>query len=173
MLAVTYTTTVDDGLVLEMYSKVRSLTFWRRVAFDVAKRAVGVAIGIALLLWYNVRPEMFVGLVVVIILLAVVVYPAYLVRFYRREARARLMTWAAMFGPTSLTLTDDGLTLRSPVAEESARWETMKMVVAKRDYTYIFLTPAKAVLIPRRGFEREEDYAAVRDFALAKLPRMS
>lgn len=69
----------------------------------------------------------------------------------------------------SLTLTEDTLVEWVDGVESVARWDSMRGVEVVGDRTYIYVTGMLSAIVPRHGFEREEEYEAVRDFALRKL----
>lgn len=90
------------------------------------------------------------------------------IRRYFREQGTR-----GVVGRITLVLTDEKLTYRTETVESVARWGDMKGVEVVGECTYIWVSGLQAAIIPRHGFEREEDYVAVRDFALAKLRPVS
>jgi hypothetical protein len=72
-------------------------------------------------------------------------------------------------GRITLILTEESLTEVTEAARSEAKWGTMAGVEEVGDCTYIYVTPLLGAVIPRSGFDREEDYLAVRDFAFRKL----
>lgn len=168
MLEVTYTTSADGLMALNMYLVKRSPSQRRRLVIGWVMAPALVLSTAALMNTANAPPGIVLGVVVGGLLLAVA-YPVIYFLAIRLQLRGQIKERAGPFGRTTLALTDEGVRVRSPAAETAARWETMKEAVEDGDHTYIFLTGLAAVIIPRRGFERAEDYEAVRDFALAKL----
>ena len=69
----------------------------------------------------------------------------------------------------TLFLTDETLTERTVVADSVIRWQDMKGMKVVGDCTYLYVTDELAAIIPRHGFVHQDDYEAVRDFALKKL----
>lgn len=69
----------------------------------------------------------------------------------------------------TLFLTDETLIERTAVADTVIRWQDMKGMKVVGDCTYIYVTAELAAVIPRHGFVLQDDYEAVRDFALEKL----
>ncbi len=69
----------------------------------------------------------------------------------------------------TLFVTDETLTERTVVADTVIRWQDMKGMKVVGDCTYIYVTDELSAIIPRHGFVLQDDYEAVRDFALEKL----
>jgi hypothetical protein len=63
----------------------------------------------------------------------------------------------------------DTLVEITEIGRTEVRWENMKGVDDAGDRTYIFVTGMLASILPRRGFDSDEEYFAARDFAMRKL----
>lgn len=85
------------------------------------------------------------------------------------QSVARGMRERGELGRITLALTNQTLTERTTAGASVVRWRDMPGMEVAGDYTFIQVTSELFAIIPRHGFDREEDYAAVRDFALAKL----
>jgi hypothetical protein len=92
------------------------------------------------------------------------VWIASAVRAYTQDLGSR-----GIIGRITLVLEEDTLTERTELVQTVARWRDMKGVEVVGDCTYIYVTGMLAAIIPRHGFERPEDYEAVREFAVAKV----
>ncbi|MFO0928355.1 MAG: YcxB family protein [Gemmataceae bacterium] len=171
-MEVSFTTTVDDHVAYQLHVLKRS-RFIRRQQYLGWLVPPGVFSLLAFLL-------LFVEPVVAVIALAVsavwlLLFPfcqracqRHALRSFIREIQGREKN-----DHTSLVLTDERLSDQTGVVQILVRWQDMKGVEVVGDNTYIHLTGTLGILIPRRGFERAEDYEAVRDFAVAKLGKPS
>jgi hypothetical protein len=164
----TYTTTLDDLFALNMFILGRSPSIRRRLAFGWATLAFGFGLVVLMAYLGNAPLHVLVALGVSGALL-VALFPFLLRWSMRRSIRAQLRERGDGVGLTTLTLSDDSVRVKSPVAETVARWNAIKEVVEDDSRTFLLLAGGSAAIIPRRGFERAEEYDAVRDFALAKL----
>jgi YcxB-like protein len=80
---------------------------------------------------------------------------------------------SGMIGRITLILEDDTFTEQTDTVQSIARWQDMKGVEVVGDCTYIYVTGLLTAIVPRHGFEKAEDYEAVRDFAIAKLGKIT
>lgn len=168
-MEVSYSLTPDDLVALNLHLMRRSPSYRRRfvigwvlvpTAFVLAALAASVA---------DAHPAYVVCPLLGAVLLTTL-YP-FLYRWnVRRQVRAygREATARGALGRTTLVLTDDTLTVRTKAAETVARWEAMRGVTEDADYIYIHLSAVSVATVPRRDLDGEQ-YAAVRDFARAKL----
>ncbi|AMV23788.1 hypothetical protein VT84_05205 [Gemmata sp. SH-PL17] len=167
----TYTTTLDDYAAFNVHAMKRSsLIRWRfglswavppvvllacaamRVdtgSYDVA--TIQIAVGGAYTLCYPFIYRAWVG---------------WSVRAFARDLGSR-----GVIGRINLVLTDDLLIERTESVQTAVRWEDMLGVEVIGECVYIYVTGLSGAIVPRHGFEREEDYEAVRDFALKKLAK--
>jgi hypothetical protein len=169
-LELTYTTTLDDYVAFSMHTLKRSPSMKWRVGLGWALIPLGCWLWAALLI--NTVPAAAAILAFGGVAYAVI-YPlghhawvSSAIRAYAQDLGAR-----GVIGRITLVLADDTLTERTESVQSVARWQDMKGVEVVGDCTYIYVTGMLAAIIPRHGFERAEDYEAVRDFALAKLAK--
>jgi len=173
MLEVTYTTTVEDYVNYALSNFRRSPTMrmqrllgWVGLSVILFGAAVLVALNVS---WVLGIPIALIGLV------QVFGYPAYYRWWYRQTVRSQAtdLGTQGVIGRITLTLTDDTLTERTTTTVSVARWDEMKGVVVEANYTFIMVSGLLAAIVPRLAFESDEAYAAVRDFAAARLPALS
>jgi hypothetical protein len=165
---VSYTTTLDDYVAFNLHTLKHSSSMkWR---FRLGWALVPLGCLIAVILLASKKPGLALALAAGGVVYAIVyplLYPGWAARTvgaYARDLGAR-----GVIGRMTLILTDDSLTERTDTVESVARWQDMKGVDVLADCTYIYITGLSAAIIPRHGFERVEEYEAVRDFAVAKL----
>jgi hypothetical protein len=165
---VSYTTTLDDYVAFSLHTFKRSPSMKRR--FVAAWVLVPLAfLLLAAMVWGSDRFVAFslaaggVG--------AAILHPFLYRKNLERAVRAYAQDLGArgVIGRITLVLTDESLTERTETTQSVARWQDMKGVEVVGDCTYIWVTGITAAIIPRHCFEREEDYEAVREFAVAKL----
>ena len=167
-MEVSYTTTLDDYVACSLHSLKRSPSMKWRLALGWVLGPLGCWIGAALMV--GVNPAIAAVLAVSGVVCAVIV-PSFqrasiasAVRAYAQDLGA-----SGVIGRITLVLDDDTLTERTESVQSVAHWRTMRGVEVVGDCTYIYVTGLLAAIMPRRGFERPEDYEAVRDFAVTKL----
>jgi YcxB-like protein len=168
LVEVTYTTTIDDYVAWNMHSLKRSKSMTLRFVLN----------------W--VMPPLLCGIVAVVlgegypllaVLLAIsgVLYAVSYPFVYHAMVSSAVRAYAqdlgtqGVIGRLTLILEEDTLTERTKSVQSVARWRDMKGMEVVGDCTYIYVTGLLAAIIPRHGFERPEEYEAVRDFALGKL----
>lgn len=164
-MEVTYTTTVDDYVAWCMHNRKRSptqkwlyRTGWLLIPLGCFIRAATLfaqAVPSAAITWA------LAGVIYTVI------YPLFIrwsIRAYAQDQGTR-----GVIGRITLVLTDDTLTERTESVQSVVRWQDMAGVDVVAERTYIYVTGMLAAIIPQHGFERAEDYMAVRDFAVAKL----
>jgi hypothetical protein len=171
MMEVTYTTTLDDYIAWNMHMFKRSSSMRRRYLLGWATIPIGCATMAIVLAELALLPAIAFGLIGV---LHAVLYPF----LYRYQVESAIEAYAnehssrGVIGRTTLILTEDTLTEQTASVRSVVRWQDMKGVEEVGDCTYIYITGLLAAIVPRRGFERAEDYEALRDFAIAKLGTM-
>ena len=167
-MEVSYTTTIDD-LVDAMVHFRRNMPFLRRVnQLLVAMIIVGGSLWTFIVFERSPAAAICVGLLTVASLAA---YPR-IHRVTEKRHVGRLikaMGARGLIGRITLILTDESLTEQTETVRSVARWQDMNRVEAVGDCTYIYLTGMSMAIIPRHGFERDEDYTAVRAFVMGKL----
>jgi len=95
--------------------------------------------------------------------------------FYRARVESGVrkfvekMGTAGVTGDITLILSEETLTEVTSSTRSTARWADMVGIEDAADRVYIYITGISASVIPRSGFESDEDYEAVRAFALRKL----
>ena len=169
-MEVTYTTTLDDYVAFGVHALKRSPSMKWRTGFGWA------LVPLACWLWASLLVATTPATAVVLAiggLAYAALYPlahrawvSSAIRAYARDLGAR-----GVVGRITLVLADDTMTERTESVQSVARWQDMKGAEVVDDRTYVYVTGLLAAVIPRRGFERAEDYEAVRDFVLAKLAR--
>jgi hypothetical protein len=165
---VSYTTTIDDYVTFSLHTLTRSPSMKWRFSISWILLPLGCWIWAALLA--NDNPELAAMLAIGGVAYAIVypfvhrVYVNRAVRAYAQDLGTR-----GVIGRITLVFADDTLTERTESVQSVARWRDMKGVEVVGDCTYVYVTGLLATIIPRHGFERAEDYDAVREFAVAKL----
>lgn len=169
MLEVSFTPALEDMVAHHTFALNRSPELRRRLRVSWVAIPVGLWV-VALVLWLaGTYPPLAIGIAVAGVVVALffpVIRRSWIGQWAQQHARFNA---EGGFGRLTLTLTDDEFRLRGEVTDTTARWEKMKGVVVGADYTAILITEQITVVIPRRALENDASYAAVRDFALAKL----
>lgn len=173
LLEVTYLAKLSDLVESSMQILMRSQAGRR----ELVSKWVGLvggftALGLLLLIFLHWVPALACGLNAVC---CATLYPVLYSRGKERAIRQYLKSLGTegVTGPVTLTLTEDTLTSRSETTTTTVRWRDMKGVQDLGDATFIQVNNLSAAVLPRRRFERGDEYDAVRDFALAVLPRVS
>jgi hypothetical protein len=98
-------------------------------------------------------------------------YPIVSRKSMNRQIRdlVRKTTTEREFGTRTAIFSDKSLIVVSEMGRVELKWEAMDRVEEVRDTTYLFITKASAIILPRRGFDRDEDYVRARDFAFRKF----
>ena len=166
-MQVTYTTTLEDYVAFNRHV-ARKSTVLRVVIllgwFVIP--AVAVAAAVALVWIENLWP---VALVVAAFgLLYAIIYPLtywlwfdVLIRAYAKGAGTR-----GVIGRITLVFTEETMVEITETTRSEVRWRDIKGVEVAGDYTFIFVTGLSAAILPRKGFDCDEDYDAVCEFAL-------
>jgi hypothetical protein len=74
-----------------------------------------------------------------------------------------------IIGERAVILSEEKLVAISETFRTEVRWENMTGVEVVGECTYVFISGISALILPRHGFATDEEYEAVRDFALRKL----
>jgi YcxB-like protein len=164
---VSYTTTLDDYVAYawHMWRKSKAvrgayLSGW---LFFPALGLLGAAA------FFVLGSRVGAGVCVGAAVLYAAIYPAY----YRRWTTGYLRAYAkdfgvrGVFGPIRLILSEESLVEITELTRSEARWPEMYGIEEVGDCTFILVTGMSAAILPRHGFEREDDYFTVRDFARA------
>lgn len=72
---------------------------------------------------------------------------------YWRTKRQRAL------GPNRFRLESDGIRVEAPRAESLIYWPSVKRVIASRQRLFLFVTNSSALIIPRRSFDSDEEFA--------------
>jgi hypothetical protein len=171
-MQVSYTTTLDDYVAYNRHVVGKSAIF-RAVLLIGWLGIAGVALvsGVLLAFAEDLWP---VGLKLAIFgVIYGAIFPllwwpllSWLVRAFAKGRGTR-----GMLGPITLILTEETLTDITETTRSEVKWKNIKGVDVAANHTFIFVTGLLAAIVPRRGFEREEDYEAVSKFAVAHAPR--
>lgn len=169
-MEVSYSTTVDDYVTF-------SLLMWRKskmgrgvfLASWLLLPVVGL-LGAAMLVAANgLSVEAMVCLGGVVLYAAV--YPA-VHRFWLTNhihAYVKNLGSRGVIGPIRLILSEETLIEITETTRSEVKWRDMQGIEEVGDYTFIMITGMSAAILPRHGFEREDDYYKVRDYARARI----
>jgi hypothetical protein len=166
---VRYTVTLDDFVAFNLYITRKSgagrpgyLIMW------LVPPALGIAATVRLLQLDHL--PLAIGLTG-ISLFWLVFLPVRFRDALARNARAfvKKLGGRGIIGERGLILTEEMLVAVSEIARTEVRWENMAGVDVVGETTYIFISGISALIVPRRGFDSDAEYEAVRDFALRKL----
>jgi hypothetical protein len=169
-LEVTYTTTLDDYVTLSLHMLRRSWSACLTYYFSWLGVPTICLIVTATLVSYT---DMGVAAILTgtVGMLHAVFYPAIrrvwvagVVRGYAKDFGSR-----GVIGRITLMLSDTTFVEVTETTRSEAQWRDMKRIEVVGDSTYIYVTGLSTAIVPRHGFDRDEDYFATRDFALAKL----
>lgn len=86
------------------------------------------------------------------------------VRSYAKNLGVR-----GVVGPIRLILSDESMVEDTGVGRTEVKWRDMAGIDEIGDYTFILITGLSAAIVPRHGFDNEDDYLKVRDFARARI----
>lgn len=73
---------------------------------------------------------------------------------YLRSKRRRVL------GPNGFSLSVRGVDVRTPDTESLVYWSGIKRVLRTKQRLYLFMTPASALIMPRRAFATNESFDA-------------
>ena len=65
----------------------------------------------------------------------------------------------------TIALHDDAIRVKSSVANSSVPWATVKRIIVERDCLMLAISKREAFILPRRGFESQEQFDNVYDYA--------
>ncbi len=173
LLEVTYSAKLSDLVECSMQMLKRSSAGRRELGCGWVGLTGGfVAIGVLLLLFLHWVPSLVCGILAIYF---VILYPLIYRRGKERAIRQYLESLGTqgLTGPVTLTITEDTLTYRTETTTTTVRWRDMNGVQDLGDAIFLQVNSLSAAVLPRRRFERGDEYDAVRDFALAVLPRIS
>lgn len=167
MLVADYTFTADDITAFTLHylrrSPVHRRQYNRRWIFWIVW-AVVIAGGA-----YLLRPDSPAWAVLGAVgLTFVALYPV----FYRSQLAKETGQYAdesTLGDRFRLTLTDEGLRKACDDEELFIRWRAMKGAVVAPEHTFILFHKGGVLILPKQGFQRAEDYVAVRDFVVGKV----
>jgi hypothetical protein len=173
MMEVKCTPTWDDVLAFNTFALKTSPEVRKRLVISWFVFTLGTWTLAAVFWLSGVYPPLAIGVTVAgaIIALGFPLLRRVWIRQYAwQSARANAHGGISQF---TMTLADDVFRVRGEVTEVIARWEKMKGVVVGEGRTYILITDQFAVVVSPAALGGEVDYAAVRDFAVAKLRPLS
>lgn len=167
MLEVKYRITADDLAAYSLYVLRRSPTSRRNFFSGWASwllMAVLVSAGA-----YLLNPDSPVWVLLGAGGLTVVGLFPFVYRSSVRNSLSRHAGELACDEKLTLTLTDEGLRKTTEDEELFIRWRAVKELAVQPEHAYLLMHKGGVVILPQRGFERAEDYAAVRDLVLSKV----
>jgi hypothetical protein len=166
---VSYKTTLDDFVAYTWHMWWKSKTARRGFLSQwLALPAVGlVAAGTLLAAGSWVGSGVSAGLS----LLYAVVFPFSYCRSAKNGIReyAKELGGRGVIGSIRLILSEESLVEITELTRSEARWRDMQGIEEFGDYTIILVTEMTAAIIPRHGFERDEDYFCVREYARERI----
>jgi hypothetical protein len=104
-------------------------------------------------------------------LLYAAIFPACYRLLYANYIRAyaKKLGTRGVIGPIRLILSEESLVEITEKTRSETRWRDIEGIEEADGYTFILVTGMTAAILPRQGFEREDDYRRVRDFARARI----
>lgn len=168
-MEVSYTTTLDDYVAYSWH-------LWRKSG-AVRKNFLSDWLFLPALSFVGAAGLLACGYVVsagvcaAVAVLYVAVYPT----MYRRWAKRYIRDYAkeqggrGVIGRIRLILSEESLVEITELTRSEARWRDMHGIEEFDDYTIIMVTGMTAAILPRHGFEREQDYLLVKDFARKRI----
>jgi hypothetical protein len=101
---------------------------------------------------------------VLLVVLATLVFLLGLVFLVRRSViRRRLRDDRTLLGPKTLTVSPEGLRVRTPKTNTELLWPVITAVDETADSFYLFVSPFAAVIVPKRAFGSEAEVAEFRE----------
>jgi len=94
---------------------------------------------------------------------------------YRAQTNRQIRSFATRMGAprtpvkSRLVPSNESITSIADSVTTTAKWADIKSVELDGDYTFVFLTAVSALIIPRHGFDSEDEYEEVREFALRQV----
>lgn len=179
-----YELTLDDNLEFQMQTAMASPTLQRtRTGAQllipgswVVTWLVGVAVVAAevrTLAEYGVGIEVASPMELVVLLPIIVGVGLTWAIWYARQSprwtRARIRalleegSTRTLVGQRRLSLTPDGVVVRSAYQETATRWEGVDRIVPAPGHVFIFTCPTCAHIVPRRAFADERQYRTFLD----------
>jgi hypothetical protein len=62
-------------------------------------------------------------------------------------------------GPNTFALTDQGIRLQTPRSESVVYWNAVRRTVSNSQRLYLFFSSPGAIIVPRRSFASDDDFA--------------
>jgi hypothetical protein len=72
-------------------------------------------------------------------------------------------------GQISLIFDDEKLTELTESTKSESKWDSVEKIITLEEVVYIFITGITIAIIPKRGFEREEEYNVAKEYTIKKL----
>jgi hypothetical protein len=169
-LEVAYTTTIDDYVAYCTHT-YKKMPFMRAV-FVLTWIVIPLAIGCfaKMASRHPDNREATYALAAMAVLFAVghpFLHRWWITSFLRSYAKK--LGSRGVIGPIRLILTDESLVEITETTRSEVRWRDMAGVDEVGDYIFIMVTGMSAAIVPRHGFDREEDFWRVRDFVRRRL----
>jgi len=112
--------------------------------------------GLALsLLFRDLQPLWMAGLLTVMFIGLVRVFPKMLFRKMAREGRN-----ASLLGPRTVTISPEGVAEKTEVSESNYRWSTVERICTTDDYAFLYVSALSALIVPKRAFSAPSEFAA-------------
>ena len=162
-MEVTYTKTLDDfvafGHHFRKSKKVWASSLLSRLIIPVTVLAAAVVLVVSLDLWLWAAWLLLTGL------LFAVRWPA----ISRNQFDSKLREHGrqnGVFGKNTLILSEKSFVEITGTTRTEVHWKDIYGIDEIGDYTFIFVAALEAFILPRHGFESENEYESVRDYAL-------
>jgi hypothetical protein len=167
---ITYMTTLEDYVAFNRHVARKSAVLWAifLLGWLVLPIIAAIALPVLIILSDLWSIAVIVGLFG---LLYAAIYPPVYRWWYDEimRAHARGLGTRGVIGRITLVLTEQSLVEITETTRSEVRWQDVNGVEVAGDYTFIFVTGLSAAILPRYGFECDEDYEGVKEFALAKV----
>ncbi|MDZ4685408.1 MAG: YcxB family protein [Planctomycetaceae bacterium] len=164
-MEVAYTTTLEDFVAYNLYLYRKAQLV--RKPFIVVLSGLFAFVGILGLIAAKNWAWRAYAVVALLFAFYPLIHPYWLAHQIRALVKKRGVE--GLLGPTRLILTEESLMEITEAGKTERWWHNMSGIEEVGDRTFISITGLSAVILPKHGFEREEDYQRARDFALSRF----
>jgi len=160
---VVYHTTAQDYVEFCRHSHRTSP--WGRTLLVSKWMTFPIIVALLLFLWYHSALGSLLGIKVLALALLTCPFLHGAMQSYAAKSQLKEDGGRGIVGEIRLILTDDMLTEVTEVTTSAARWTDIHRIDSVRGYTFIYVTPMAAAILPCRGFPSPELYEQTVEFA--------
>jgi hypothetical protein len=172
-MEVTYTTTPEDYAVYCMHCNAKSKTSFHYYMVNWLLWPIAALVVAGYGHYFGEWRAITIATIILAAAVMLVFYPLYY-RLYLKgyiQTQMKELGGKGIIGTITLIANEDTLTEITETTRSEVRWKDIHRLDEVGDYTFIFVTPLNAAILPKHAFSSPSQYQEITSYARERLGR--